>query len=73
VVITPAQSKNALLDDVLDLVVARADDLTPGGNGSSVSGKTSVSLEPFKLVYDFDEAGREYSRQGCSISATNRQ
>jgi hypothetical protein len=44
-----------------------------GGNGSSVSGKTSVALGPFKLVYDFDEAWRDCSRQWCSISATNRQ
>ena len=36
VVLSPAQPENAFLDDGLDLVVARANDFPPGGNGSSV-------------------------------------
>jgi hypothetical protein len=37
VVLSPAQPKNAHLDDGLDVLVARANDLPPLGNGSSVS------------------------------------
>ena len=36
VVLSSAQPKNALLDDGLDILIARPPDFPPGGNGSSL-------------------------------------